>query len=60
MAKTDFLQIRIDPKLKAESQELFGSMGLTTSDAVTLFLVKCLSEKGLPFQVNAPGAYSVK
>lgn len=60
MAKTDFLQIRIDPKLKADSQELFDSMGLTTSDAITLFLMKCLNDKGLPFQINAPGTYTTK
>ena len=60
MAKTDFLQIRIDPKLKADSQELFDSMGLTTSDAITLFLMTCLNEKRLPFQVSAPGTYSTK
>ena len=60
MAKTDFLQIRIEPKLKADSQELFSSMGISTSDAVTMFLMKCLDENGLPFQVTAPKAHTVK
>ena len=60
MAKTDFLQIRIDPKLKADAQELFDSMGLTTSDAITLFLTKCINDKGLPFQISAPGTYTTK
>lgn len=54
MAKTDYLQIRIDPALKAESKEVFQSMGLTASDAINLFLVKVVNEKCIPFQMSAP------
>lgn len=60
MAKDTYLQVRIDPELKAEANELFNTIGLTTSDAVRLFLVKCLSEKGIPFQVNASGTQMSK
>lgn len=56
MAKDTYLQVRIDPELKAEANELFSTMGITTSDAVRLFLVKCLNEKGIPFQLNTSGA----
>ena len=53
MAKTAVIQLRVDPDIKQKSQELFGEMGLTTSDAINLFLIKCLNEKSIPFQMSS-------
>lgn len=52
MIKNDRIQVRIDPKTKADAAALFDSMGLTVSDAVTLFIRQSLISNGLPFTVD--------
>lgn len=52
MAKTERLQIRIDPETKAEATQLFGAMGLTVTDAVSLFIHQSLISNGLPFTID--------
>lgn len=46
--------IKIDPVLKKESQELFESMGLNFSAAITLFLTQAVREQAIPFRIGAP------
>lgn len=45
-------QIRLDPKIKADANNLFKELGLDMSTAVNIFLRQCLIHEGLPFQVN--------
>ncbi len=45
-------QIRLDPKIKADANNLFKELGLDMSTAVNIFLRQCLIHGGLPFQVN--------
>lgn len=52
MAKTANINIRIDPITKKNSELLFQSLGITVSDAITMFLNKALLEGGLPFEVK--------
>ncbi len=44
------LQTRIDDCLKAQSDALFKDMGLSTTEAIRLFLTQCVNHGGLPFQ----------
>jgi len=43
------IQIPVDDDVKAKADALFEEMGLTTSDAIRLFLMQCLNSGGLPF-----------
>lgn len=52
MAKTDRLQVRIDPETKRQATELFDGLDMTVSDAVTLFIRQSLMSGGLPFAVD--------
>jgi len=52
--KTTTLNIRINPELKKSAEDLYGSFGITISDAVNIFLSKSLMEKGLPFELRQP------
>lgn len=52
MVKTANINIRIDPKTKADAERLFGSFGITVTDAINIFLRKSLMEGGLPFEVK--------
>lgn len=49
MAKESLLQVRIDPKLKQEAETVFTGMGISVSEAVRMFLIKCVHERKLPF-----------
>lgn len=44
--------IRIDEELKKESDELFKSLGLTLSSAVTIFLKTAVREQRLPLSLS--------
>lgn len=54
MAKTASLNIRIDPETKAGVENLFGSFGITVTDAVNMFLHQSLMVGGLPFELKQP------
>jgi DNA-damage-inducible protein J len=54
MLKTANLNIRIDPKTKKESEELYSTFGITLSDAITMFLRQSIVTGGLPFELRQP------
>ena len=54
MAKTAVISARIDPKLKHGAEEVFSDLGLTASQAITLFYRQVQLERGLPFAVRIP------
>ncbi|MDR1089255.1 MAG: type II toxin-antitoxin system RelB/DinJ family antitoxin [Coriobacteriales bacterium] len=44
------LNIRVDESLKAEAGQLFGSLGMSLTTAVTVFLEQSVRDRGLPFR----------
>lgn len=54
MAKTETLHIRIEPEIKTNADKMFRALGITTGDAVKIFLSAALRAGGLPFDVIAP------
>lgn len=46
--------IRLDSELKKESSELLKGLGLSLTDAVSMFLRQVVLTKGLPFEVRYP------
>jgi DNA-damage-inducible protein J len=52
MAKTATISARIDPELKGNVEIIFGELGLTTTQAITLFFKQVEMYKGLPFAVR--------
>ena len=54
MPKTAAISARIDPELKQNAEEIFTELGLTASQAITLFYKQVQFQNGLPFQVNLP------
>jgi len=54
MAKTANLNIRIDPEVKSQAEELFSSLGMTITQACNMFLQQSLLEYRLPFQPHQP------
>ncbi len=58
--KTDFIRTRIEPHLKAEVHALLNEIGMTPSQAITLFYKQIQLKHGLPFDVSIPNAETAK
>lgn len=54
MAKTDTLHIRVDPIVRQDVDELLSALGISTAEAVNMFLHQILLRGGLPFSVTLP------
>lgn len=54
MNKTETIHTRVTPEIKKQAETIFKSVGLTTSQAIELFLVASVNYNGLPFLVNKP------
>jgi addiction module RelB/DinJ family antitoxin len=57
MSQTATLQIKLDPQFKQDASDLFSSMGLTTADAVKLFLKQSLNRNMIPFDIQPSQSY---
>ena len=56
MAKTEMIRARVEPELKHEAEELFKRLGLSATEAITLFYKQVTMNQGLPFEVKIPNA----
>jgi DNA-damage-inducible protein J len=56
MGKTETIRARVEPRLKRDAEAILKKIGLTPSEAITLFLTQVKLMKGLPFPVRAPNA----
>lgn len=54
MAKTDTLHIRVEPDVKSKVEETLNKLGLSTAEAVNIFLRQIMLTGGLPFDVKLP------
>ncbi|MEA3238886.1 MAG: type II toxin-antitoxin system RelB/DinJ family antitoxin [Candidatus Bipolaricaulota bacterium] len=60
MAKTSAVHARIEPELKNETEEVFRHLGLSVTQAITLFYKQVQMRKGLPFDVIIPNEATLK
>jgi len=54
MNKTSTVRARIEPDLKDKAEQVFRKLGLTTTQAITLFYRQVELRNGLPFDVVIP------
>ena len=48
--------MRLEPKIKAQANDILSELGLTFSDAVNLFMRQVINHRGLPFDIKIPNA----
>lgn len=60
MAKTEMARARVEPELKREAEETFSALGLSATEAITLFYKQVALHRGLPFAVRVPNAATVE
>lgn len=58
--KNDFIRARIEPHLKAEVHALLDEIGITPTQAITIFYKQIQLRHGLPFDVVTPNAETAK
>ena len=59
MAKSGMIRARVEPELKREAEALFSELGLSATEAITLFYKQVTIHRGLPFSVRIPNAETV-
>ena len=58
--KTALIQTRVEPDLKAEVERILREIGISTSEAITIFLNRVKLEKGIPFELKIPNAKTLE
>jgi len=54
MSKSAMVRARIEPELKKQTEEIFQHLGLSVTQAITLFYSQVKVRNGLPFNVVIP------
>ncbi|MDE0665895.1 MAG: type II toxin-antitoxin system RelB/DinJ family antitoxin [Acidimicrobiaceae bacterium] len=60
MAKTETIRARVEPELKREAESVLRDLGLSATEAITLFYTQVAMHRGIPFEVKIPNADTVE
>ncbi len=60
MAKTEMIRARVEPDLKAQAERVLRELGLSATEAITLFYKQVVLRQGVPFEVSIPNAETVE
>ena len=58
--KAATIRARVTPELKTSAEGIFKELGLSTTEAITLFYRQVTLRKGLPFEVRIPNEETVE
>ena len=54
MAKTAYINVRVEEEVKLKAEEILNELGINTSTAIDMFLSQIILKDGLPFDVRIP------
>lgn len=57
--KTSQMQIRLDPELKSEAEDVLTKLGLSSTEFVRMALRQLVMRKGLPFEARIPNKETI-
>ncbi|MBD3182932.1 type II toxin-antitoxin system RelB/DinJ family antitoxin [Candidatus Poribacteria bacterium] len=60
MSKSAMIRARMEPELKAQVDRIFQELGLTTTEAITLFYKQVKAKNGIPFELTVPDQMTVE
>lgn len=60
MVKSGYIRARVKPELKEDVEGLLATMGLSPSQAITLFYTQIKLNRGIPFPINIPNEETVQ
>lgn len=58
MNKSAYVSVRINPEVKTETDKILQSLGVTPTEAITMFYRQINMRRGLPFPVEIPNEVS--
>ncbi|MHB8088332.1 MAG: type II toxin-antitoxin system RelB/DinJ family antitoxin [Anaerolineaceae bacterium] len=58
MNKSAYVSVRIQPEVKTETDKILQSLGVTPTEAITMFYRQINMRRGLPFPVEIPNEVS--
>ncbi len=59
MAKTASVNARIEPTVKKQAETIFAALGISASEAISMFYRQVTFRRGLPFDVCIPNATTI-
>lgn len=59
-SKDTAIRIRINQRTKNNAENILRSMGMTMSQAITIYLVQIIANRSIPFNIEAPNKETVK
>ena len=60
ITKTEKINARVAPDLKIEVEAILKKLGMSTTEAVTMFFRQIVMNKGIPFDVRIPNSKTQK
>ena len=60
MAKTETIRARVEPDLKVQAERVLRELGLSATEAITLFYKQVVLRQGVPFDVSIPNTATVE
>ena len=54
MSKTEMIRARIEPTVKQDVEAILKELGLSVTEAITMFYRQVVMHRGLPFSVRLP------
>lgn len=60
MAKSAMIRARVEPRLKHDAEAVLDKLGMTPTEAITLFYRQVKIYRGLPFAVRIPNKETIR
>ena len=54
MAKTSSIHVRVEPQVKKEVEEILNNLGMTSTEAINIYLKQIILNSGIPFEIKTP------
>jgi len=52
--KTSIINARVKPELKGDVEQILSKLGISTTQAITMYFEQIRLNRGIPFQVQLP------
>lgn len=59
-AKTASVHARVQPTIKLQAEAILEKLGISTSEAISIYFRQIALRKGLPFEVKIPNKTTLK
>ena len=60
MRKSAVIRARVEPSLKRRAESIFRRLGVSTTQAITMYYRQVILREGLPFDIVIPNATTKK